>query len=114
MPDCVFCKIVARQLASTVVYEDEEFLAFRDINPMAPTHVLLIPKKHVSSLLDVSEEDTPLLGRMLNLATRLARELGLANEGFRVVINTGRYGGQTVDHLHLHLLGGRSLQWPPG
>lgn len=114
MPDCVFCKIVARQLASTVVYEDEEFLAFRDINPVAPTHVLLIPKKHVSSLLDVPEEETPLLGRMLNLATRLARELGLANEGFRVVINTGRYGGQTVDHLHLHLLGGRSLQWPPG
>ncbi|MGB9791098.1 MAG: histidine triad nucleotide-binding protein [Thermacetogeniaceae bacterium] len=114
MSDCVFCKIVSRQLSSSIVYEDEEFLAFRDINPVAPTHVLLIPKKHMSSLLDVPEQDAPLLGRLMSLAAKLAKDLGLADEGFRVVINTGKNGGQTVGHLHLHLLGGRALQWPPG
>ncbi|HHW40291.1 MAG TPA: histidine triad nucleotide-binding protein [Syntrophomonadaceae bacterium] len=114
MSDCIFCKIAAREIGSTVVYEDEEFLAFRDINPVAPTHVLLIPKKHVSSLLEVPEQDAPLMGRMLTLAAKLAGQLGLAEDGFRVVINTGKNGGQTVEHLHFHLLGGRALQWPPG
>ncbi len=114
MSDCIFCKIAAREIGSTIIYEDEEFLAFRDINPVAPTHVLLIPKRHVSSLLEVPEEDAPLMGRMLTLAAELAGQLGLAKDGFRVVINTGRDGGQTVAHLHLHLLGGRALQWPPG
>lgn len=114
MSDCIFCKIAAHEVGSDAVYEDEEFLAFRDINPMAPTHVLLIPKKHMSSLLDVPEQDASLAGRMLTLAAKLARQLGLAEDGFRVVINTGKLGGQTVGHLHFHLLGGRALQWPPG
>ncbi len=114
MSDCIFCKIAAREIGSAVIYEDEEFLAFRDINPVAPTHVLLIPKKHLSSLLDVPEQDAHLMGRMLTLAAKLAGQLDLAEDGFRVVINTGKFGGQTVEHLHFHLLGGRALQWPPG
>jgi histidine triad (HIT) family protein len=112
--DCIFCKIAAKEIHAQVVYEDEDFLAFRDINPVAPTHVLLIPKKHFSSLLDLSAGDAALAGRMLLLAPQLARQLDLAPGGFRVVINTGKLGGQTVDHLHFHLLGGRALEWPPG
>ncbi|HHV34577.1 MAG TPA: histidine triad nucleotide-binding protein [Syntrophomonadaceae bacterium] len=113
MSDCIFCKIAKHELGSDSVYEDNEFLAFRDINPAAPTHVLLIPKKHVSSLLDQGAEQE-LLGKMMALVPRLAKELGIADDGFRVVINTGKEGGQTVDHLHIHILGGRALQWPPG
>jgi histidine triad (HIT) family protein len=111
--DCIFCKIVNREIPSSVVYEDDDFLAFRDINPVAPTHVLLIPKKHYSSVLDVAEDDAGLMGRMIALIPRIARQLGI-DEGFRVVINTGAKGGQTVYHLHLHLLGGREFHWPPG
>ncbi len=113
MADCIFCKIVNREIPSSVVYEDDDFLAFRDINPVAPTHVLLIPKKHYSSVLDVAEDDAGLMGRMIALIPRIARQLGI-DEGFRVVINTGAKGGQTVYHLHLHLLGGREFHWPPG
>jgi histidine triad (HIT) family protein len=114
MTDCIFCKIGAHQIPSDTVYEDDEFLAFRDINPAAPTHVLVIPKQHISSLLDSADQDTELLGRMLRLAAKLARDLGLQEKGFRVVVNTGIDGGQSVEHLHFHLLGGRLLQWPPG
>ncbi len=113
MKDCIFCKIVRGELGSDSVYEDDEFLAFRDINSVAPAHILLIPKKHVSSLLDAGA-DEKMLGKMMGLVPRLAKELGIADEGFRVVVNTGRKGGQTVDHLHIHILGGRDLQWPPG
>lgn len=113
MSDCIFCKIGRHELNSDIVYEDGEYLAFKDINPVAPVHVLLIPKKHVSSLLDEGA-DAGILGRALALVPRIARQLGLAEKGFRVVVNTGKEGGQTVGHLHFHILGGRDMQWPPG
>jgi len=113
LSDCIFCKIAGHELGSAAVYEDNDFFAFQDINPAAPTHVLLIPKKHVASLLDQGAEED-LLGKMMALVPRLAKKLGIADDGFRMVINTGRNGGQTVDHLHIHILGGRALQWPPG
>jgi histidine triad (HIT) family protein len=104
-PNCIFCKIVAGQIPSRKAYEDEELLAFHDINPWAPVHVLVIPKQHIASLADVGPEHDALLGRMLGLAPKLMRELGVTN-GFRCVINTGRDGGQEVGHLHLHVMGG--------
>ncbi len=114
MNECIFCKIARKELDASIVYEDADFLAFRDIRPVAPTHVLLIPKKHFSSLLEVTEAEAGLLGRMLALVPRLARELGVAADGFRLVVNTGSLGGQTVYHLHFHILGGRAFEWPPG
>ena len=104
-PHCIFCKIVAGQIPAKKAFEDEELLAFHDINPWAPVHVLVIPKQHIASLADVGPEHDALLGRMLGLAPRLMRELGVGN-GFRTVINTGRDGGQEVGHLHLHVMGG--------
>lgn len=114
MADCLFCRIAAKEIPSQVVYEDEQVLAFRDINPAAPVHVLIIPKQHYTSLLDVSSEDQALLGKIQTIVGQLARDLGLADRGFRLVCNCGDEGGQTVGHLHYHLLGGRPLQWPPG
>jgi len=113
LSDCIFCKIVKREIPCDAVYEDDDFLAFRDINPVAPTHVLLIPKQHVSSLLDEGAT-AELLGKMTALVPKLAKKLEIAADGFRLVVNTGKEGGQTVNHLHFHILGGRSLQWPPG
>jgi len=110
--DCIFCKIGAKQIPAEPVYEDDEFLAFRDINPQAPVHVLLIPKAHYATLLDVP--DAGLLGRALLVVGETARRLNLVEEGFRTVINCGDNGGQTVYHLHFHLLGGRFMTWPPG
>ena len=104
-PNCIFCKIVAGQVPSRKVYEDEEFLAFHDVRPHAPVHFLVIPKRHIPSLADVTVDDQPMLGRLLALAPRLARDLGLTG-GFRLGVNTGRDGGQEVFHLHLHVLGG--------
>jgi histidine triad (HIT) family protein len=109
----IFKRILDKEIPADIVYEDDRCLAFRDINPQAPTHVLIIPKNEIVSLADVRESDAPLLGYLLLVAQKLASKLGLAN-GYRVVINCGRDGGQTVDHLHLHLLGGRSMKWPPG
>ncbi|MFY9746626.1 MAG: histidine triad nucleotide-binding protein [Acidobacteriaceae bacterium] len=111
--DCIFCKIVAGSIPSKKVREDESLVAFHDIDPKAPTHILVIPKKHVASLADAKKADEALLGRLLIAAAEIAREHGLA-KGFRVVISTGAEGGQTVDHLHLHVLGGRQMHWPPG
>ncbi|GAB4063448.1 histidine triad nucleotide-binding protein [Uliginosibacterium sediminicola] len=105
MSDCIFCRIVEGSIPASKVYEDEELLAFRDIHPQAPLHLLIIPKKHIATLFDAEPEDAALLGRMLALAPRLAREHGSA-DGFRSIINTGRVGGQEVYHLHLHVLGG--------
>ncbi len=110
---CIFCKIVAGSLPAKKVREDELMLAFHDIAPKAPTHILVIPKKHVGSLAEVTVSDEALLGRLLGAVAEIAREQGLGR-GYRVVISTGAEGGQTVDHLHLHLLGGRQMQWPPG
>jgi histidine triad (HIT) family protein len=109
---CLFCRIVRREIPATLVHEDEHTLAFRDIDPKAPTHVLVIPKAHVPSLNDTS--DAEMLGRMLLVAKSLAASEGLAEEGYRTVVNTGANAGQTVFHIHLHLLGGRKLGWPPG
>ncbi|MFM1896652.1 MAG: hypothetical protein RLZZ385_1726 [Pseudomonadota bacterium] len=112
--DCLFCRIIAGDIPSNKVYEDDELLAFRDINPVAPQHILIIPRQHISAIDAAEAAHAPLLGRMLLRAATIADETGMAGDGFRLVINTGRHGGQTVFHLHLHLLGGRQLQWPPG
>ncbi len=109
----LFGKIISREIAADIVYEDEHCLAFRDINPQAPTHVLLIPKKEIAQLSDASEEDGALLGHMMLAAGKIARELGVEN-AFRLVVNNGAAAGQSVFHLHLHILAGRSLGWPPG
>lgn len=115
MADCIFCKIASGQIPSDIVYEDDQVAAFRDLEPQAPVHVLIIPKKHVESVLGLKDEDRELVSHiMCDVIPRLARELGVAEKGFRVVANTGEEGGQTVKHLHFHLLGGRSMQWPPG
>lgn len=113
-PDCLFCRIVRGELPARTVADDELVLAFHDIAPRSPTHVLVIPKVHIPSAADLTDEDGPLLGRLFATAARIAREAGIADEGYRLVSNVGRWGGQTVDHLHLHLMGGRAFTWPPG
>lgn len=112
--DCLFCKIISGDIPSNKVYSDDYVYAFHDINPAAPTHVLVIPRKHLSAVNDRSEEHEPLLGALMAAANRIVAQLGLEESGFRYVINTGSHGGQTVFHLHLHILGGRPLTWPPG
>jgi histidine triad (HIT) family protein len=113
-PNCLFCKIAAREIPSTIVFEDDRLIAFRDIGPQAPVHVLVVPREHVTSLDASDERHEALLGSLLLAVRRIARAEGLAADGYRTVINTGADGGQTVPHLHVHLLGGRSLTWPPG
>jgi histidine triad (HIT) family protein len=112
MPDCLFCRIRDDQVPAKVVYQDDRVIAFRDIQPQAPTHVLIVPRKHVPSLAEAAGEDGALLGHMALVAARIARDENL--EGFRTVINNGQSAGQSVWHLHLHLLGGRPMRWPPG
>jgi len=114
MADTIFGKIIRREIPADIVYEDDTVLAFRDISPQAPIHVLVIPKQPIVNLLDVVADQTLLLGQLMQAAIHIARMLGLAEDGFRVVINVGPDGGQSVDHLHLHILGGRHLTWPPG
>ena len=114
MPDTLFGRIIAREIPADIVYEDDNVLAFRDVSPQAPIHVLVIPKKPLVNLLGAGEGDTLLLGQLMQAAVHVARTLGVADGGFRVVVNVGPDGGQTVGHLHLHLLGGRPLTWPPG
>ncbi len=111
--DCIFCKIANHEIESDIVYEDEQIIAFNDINPQAPIHVIVIPKKHIEGIHTVAEEDKELLGHLLYKASEIAESLALV-EGYRIVINSGRHGGQSVDHLHLHILGGRLMKWPPG
>ena len=112
--DCLFCKIVAGEIPSNQVFADDLVVAFRDIAPRAPTHVLLVSRDHIPSAAELTEAHAPLLGRLFADAAEIARREGVAEDGYRLVINVGRWGGQTVDHLHLHLMGGRSFQWPPG
>jgi histidine triad (HIT) family protein len=114
MSDCLFCKIIDGEIPSTKVYEDDQVLAFQDVNPQAPVHVLVVPKKHIPTLNDVSIDDNALLGHMFQAATRIAREAGTHETGYRTVFNVGAGAGQTVFHIHLHVLGGRPLVWPPG
>jgi histidine triad (HIT) family protein len=109
---CIFCRIARGEIPAQMVANSKEFAAFRDVNPQAPTHILVIPKKHIGSLDDAS--DSNLIGQMMALAAAIARQEGIAKSGYRVVINTGKNGGQSVDHLHIHLLGGRQMAWPPG
>jgi histidine triad (HIT) family protein len=111
--DCLFCKIIAREIPATVVYRDERVLAIRDINPVAPTHVLLMPLRHIRSIAEAEASDTDLVGILHLTAVKLAEQESLGG-GYRLVINNGRDGGQTVNHLHLHLIGGRAMRWPPG
>lgn len=111
---CLFCKIVAREIPAYVVYEDDELLAFNDITPQAPTHVLIVPKQHVATLNDLQRDHDALVGAMVRRAAAIAQERGLDASGYRTVFNTNRDAGQTVFHIHLHLLGGRSMTWPPG
>lgn len=114
MPDCLFCQIVERTVPANILYEDDQCLGFADINPQAKVHVLVIPKRHLVSLSDATEQDAGLLGHLLIVCGKIAQEQGVTGSGYRVVANTGREAGQSVFHLHLHVLGGRALKWPPG
>ncbi|WP_067514472.1 histidine triad nucleotide-binding protein [Endozoicomonas ascidiicola] len=111
---CLFCKIVAGDIPANKVFEDDDVLAFRDINPASPTHILVIPKKHIATMNDTTVEDQAVLGKMMLIAKDLAAEEGIADDGFRLSISTNAQGGQSVYHIHLHLMGGRQMQWPPG
>lgn len=111
--DCIFCKIAAKEVPVQAIYEDEQVIAFPDINPVAPSHILIIPKRHVANLLEVPAE-SPILAHIMSVIPVIAKQIGVAEDGFRVVINTKDNGGQTVHHLHVHLLAGRFMTWPPG
>ncbi|MBO8159146.1 histidine triad nucleotide-binding protein [Thermosyntropha sp.] len=112
--DCIFCKIIAKDMPSKIVYEDDKVMAIEDINPAAPVHILIIPKKHIPSLDALNEDDLNIMGHIQLVASRLARELKIAENGYRLVNNCKEWGGQTVFHIHYHLLGGRPFAWPPG
>jgi histidine triad (HIT) family protein len=112
--ECLFCRIVAGEIPADIIYQDERALAFRDINPQAPVHALVIPRDHLESLDEAALNEEALLGHLLRVAARVANEQGLSESGYRTVINTGAGAGQSVFHLHLHVVGGRSLSWPPG
>lgn len=114
MNDCIFCKIVSGDIPSNKIYEDEQVIAFRDINPQAPSHILVVPKRHISGVNELAEQDEALVGHVYGVIARLVRELGIAETGYRVVVNSGADGQQSVPHLHVHVLGGRLLAWPPG
>ena len=112
--DCLFCKIAAGEIPSTKVYEDNLVYAFRDIEPQAPVHVLIIPKQHIASANEINDENCAIVGHIFKVAAEIAKNEGIAEDGYRIVTNIGENGGQTVKHLHYHMLGGRYLQWPPG
>ena len=114
MTDCVFCKMVSGEIATDRVYEDEEVLAFRDIDPQAPTHVLVIPKQHVATLNDLEPHSVGLIGKIVYAAAQVAKQEGVSAAGYRTVLNCNAQGGQSVFHIHLHLMGGRPMRWPPG
>ncbi len=112
--DCLFCKIIAGEIPSTKVYEDDKVLAFRDIDPQAPQHIIIIPKEHISSANEITEENSSVVAKIFEVAAKIAKEHGFAEKGYRIVNNCGEDGGQTVGHIHFHLLAGRNLGWPPG
>ena len=114
MSDCLFCRIIGKEIPSDTVLDTDEIYAFRDINPQAPHHILLVPKRHIEKLADIKESDAQILGRLLIQATKLAHDLGMDDEGYRIVVNNGENAGQSVWHLHVHLLSGRPFRWPPG
>ena len=112
--DCMFCRIAASRIPADIVHQDDLVLAFRDLSPKAPTHLLVIPREHIASAAELNDEHGPMLGRLFAVAADLARDAGVADSGFRLVTNSGASAGQSVPHLHFHLLGGRSMGWPPG
>ncbi|MBI4850041.1 MAG: histidine triad nucleotide-binding protein [Nitrospirae bacterium] len=112
--NCLFCKIIEKNISAKTVYEDDRVLAFEDINPQAPVHVLVIPKKHISTALEITSEDNELIGYMFQVANKIAKDRNVAERGFRLLMNCNRESGQTVFHIHLHLLAGRVMHWPPG
>ena len=114
MAECLFCKIVNREINASIVYEDDRVVAFNDINPQGPTHVLVVPRKHIASLNDLQRGDDEIVGEIVRRAAAIAKARGISEGGYRAVFNTNRDAGQTVFHLHLHLIGGRALHWPPG
>ena len=114
MSDCIFCRIIERKMPAKIIYEDEHTLAFEDVNPQAPVHALVIPKKHIPTMLDIREEDDRLISHMFRVANKIALDKGIAGRGFRLVNNCNRESGQTVFHIHFHILGGRSMRWTPG
>ena len=111
---CLFCRIITREIPASIVYEDDRVLAFNDINPQAPTHVLVVPKKHIATLNDLAAGDDQIVGEVVRRAAAIAADRGISAGGFRTVFNTNKEAGQTVFHIHLHLIGGRSMHWPPG
>ncbi len=114
MDDCLFCRIVRKELPADILYEDDKVLAFKDINPVAPHHLLIIPKEHIPSINEATPEHEETLGRMFTVAAKITRELGIDQQGYRAVVNTGKAAGQVVFHMHMHVVGGRKLTWPPG
>jgi histidine triad (HIT) family protein len=114
MADCLFCKIIERTIPSTIVYEDARVIAFNDVDPQAPTHVLIVPRRHIATLNDIGVEDEQILGELVRRAAAIAREKGFSETGYRTIFNTNRGAGQSIFHVHLHLLGGRPFGWPPG
>ncbi len=114
MADCLFCKIINKEINSDILFEDDDVLAFRDINPQAPTHILIVPQKHISTINDLQQEDEALTGKIILTAQSLVKQENIDENGYRLVFNCNSDGGQEVYHIHLHLLGGRQMQWPPG
>lgn len=114
MSDCIFCNIVDKTIASNILYEDEKAIAFKDIAPKAPHHCLIIPRKHIATINDLKDEETMLVGHLVQVAKKLAKDLAIDQKGYRILFNCNSQGGQEVYHIHLHLLGGRQLNWPPG
>jgi histidine triad (HIT) family protein len=114
MSHCIFCNIAEHKIPADILYEDDEVMVFRDINPQAPVHLLTIPKKHIAKISEMEAEDQLLVGKIIYIAKQVAQEQGISESGFRMVFNNGRHGGQDVHHIHLHLLGGRPMHWPPG
>lgn len=112
--DCLFCKLVQGDIPATILYQDDDVIAFEDIAPQAPTHFLVIPKRHISTLNDLTPEDAALVGKLPIVAAQVAKEQGIADQGYRVTMNCNEMGGQTVYHIHMHVLGGRAMTWPPG
>ncbi len=114
MAQCLFCQIIDRDIQASVVYEDDRVVAFNDVNPQAPTHVLIVPRRHIASLNELTDDDNDLVGELVHRAAAIAKERGISASGYRTVFNTNSDAGQSVFHIHLHLLGGRSMHWPPG